>query len=298
MTDRAVHRSHAGVASYDCSRWLAPPPPTGAPLAVGGAGRILLQTGASTLPGAVQEVLVDPPGAEIFLLLPDTVRPFRGYLGARALAAPDEGPAIVTIAPDTATRWVTEPTSARAIHLHLPPGTREQWLGEAAAPLDTAFRTADARLREIVRVIAAALANGVPDRLRVETLVGALLVRLARRRPGSAHRESALPRWQAQRALAYMRDHLHRPLSLAEIAAVAGLSPFHFARAFAAREGMPPHQRLLELRLARARELLEEGDLGIAAVAAAVGYPDAGYFARLFRRTLGFTPRGYRSARR
>jgi AraC family transcriptional regulator len=85
--------------------------------------------------------------------------------------------------------------------------------------------------------------------------------------------------------------------SLAELAADVGLSTFHFARAFKASTGLPPHQQLLALRLEKARELLEMSDLTVTEISAEVGYSDPGYLARLFRKHVGATPAAYRRER-
>ncbi len=112
-----------------------------------------------------------------------------------------------------------------------------------------------------------------------------------------ARQPSGLAPWQLLRARDYIETHFARDLGLQEIAEVARLSPYHFARAFRQSTGMPPHRYLIAVRIARAKELLESTTLPISAVALAVGYQDQGYFARLFLREVGLTPTGYRRAR-
>jgi len=85
---------------------------------------------------------------------------------------------------------------------------------------------------------------------------------------------------------------------LAELAALAGLSPFHFARAFKISTGLPPHRYQGRLRLNRALELFAKTDLTIGDVAASVGYETPQSFARLLQRELGTTPTRYRRERR
>jgi len=79
---------------------------------------------------------------------------------------------------------------------------------------------------------------------------------------------------------------------LAELAAVAGLSRFELTRTFRAQVGLPPHAFQLDLRVARARELLAAGEPP-AGVAAACGFYDQAHLTRVFRRAVGVPPARY-----
>lgn len=96
----------------------------------------------------------------------------------------------------------------------------------------------------------------------------------------------------------HLQDHLADDVSLAELAALVGLSPHHLCRAFKASTGQPPHRWRLARRIERARELLEGTDMSITDIAAAVGYEDPSQLAAVFRRTLGLSPSQYRRERR
>jgi AraC family transcriptional regulator len=99
-----------------------------------------------------------------------------------------------------------------------------------------------------------------------------------------------------RRALEFMHDHCARDLSLAEIAAAAYLSEFHFARLFKKITGTTPHAYLAALRIERARKLLVETDLAITEVGACVGYNSQSHFTKIFRAATGITPRAFREA--
>jgi AraC family transcriptional regulator len=126
----------------------------------------------------------------------------------------------------------------------------------------------------------------------VTTLVGALVrltglgVSECRQRPAASLR----------RALDYVNDHLAGPVSLADLAAVAGVSVFHFARQFRGAVGEPPHQYIIRRRVERAKDLMREGRLSLAQVAAAVGFADQSHLARHFKRLVGVTPRQFLGA--
>jgi transcriptional regulator GlxA family with amidase domain len=86
------------------------------------------------------------------------------------------------------------------------------------------------------------------------------------------------------------------PLTVADLAATARLSPAHFSRRFKAAFGESPHQYLLTRRLERAADLLRVTDWPVADVCFAVGAQSVGSFTASFRRVFGLTPLAYRAA--
>jgi AraC family transcriptional regulator len=100
-----------------------------------------------------------------------------------------------------------------------------------------------------------------------------------------------------QRVTDYIGDNLSADLTVADLAAVAHLSPFHFLRLFRQSTGTTPHRYVVEVRMRRAAELLRRTDRPIAGVAAACGYRSAGHFAETFRRQFGVSPAGFRAQR-
>jgi AraC family transcriptional regulator len=104
--------------------------------------------------------------------------------------------------------------------------------------------------------------------------------------------------WQARRCIEYLNAHASEHVGLEQLAALVSLSPFHFARAFKHTTGVPPHRYQLNLRIARARELLETTDASVTEIAFDVGYESSQALARLFRREVGLSPSDYRRVRR
>ena len=88
----------------------------------------------------------------------------------------------------------------------------------------------------------------------------------------------------------------HEPLTVADLAAAAHLSPAHFSRAFARAFGEPPHRYLLTRRLERAAALLRITDRSVADICFAVGAGSVGSFSTSFRRMYGRSPLRYRAA--
>ncbi|MEM7711203.1 MAG: AraC family transcriptional regulator [Pseudomonadota bacterium] len=84
------------------------------------------------------------------------------------------------------------------------------------------------------------------------------------------------------------------PLAVADLARAAGLAEAHFARAFRNTTGRTPGAAIRARRMATARHLLAATNLPVLEVAAAVGYADPGFFARLFRADHGLAPLAWR----
>jgi AraC-like DNA-binding protein len=90
-----------------------------------------------------------------------------------------------------------------------------------------------------------------------------------------------------------LRDVAH-PVSVAEAARAAGMSPFHFIRLFGAVFGDTPAQVRIRARLDHARVLLASTDLPVTDVCFAVGFASVGSFGEAFRRRVGAPPTAYR----
>lgn len=91
----------------------------------------------------------------------------------------------------------------------------------------------------------------------------------------------------------YLAEHAERPVSLDELAAVAGVGKYRLVKLFHDRAGLPPHAFQIAHRIRRARRLLEAGHTP-AEAAAWTGFTDQSHLHRHFRRALGFTPGQYR----
>lgn len=99
---------------------------------------------------------------------------------------------------------------------------------------------------------------------------------------------------QVLKTVHYMAANLHRPLTLAQLGAVASWSPTHYSMVFQRQLSLPPIEYLLRLKIQRACERLRTSDDLIAEIAQNLGFADPFYFSRLFRRRVGCSPRVYR----
>ena len=97
------------------------------------------------------------------------------------------------------------------------------------------------------------------------------------------------------RALAYLGAHYEEPITLAQLASHAGVSPSHMGYLFRTSIGMPFKVLLGHIRIQKARELLAEDPASnVTEIALRVGYADLSHFERRFRRIVGQSPREFR----
>ena len=119
----------------------------------------------------------------------------------------------------------------------------------------------------------------------------ALLEDAAPAREGTEGRPEAVAR-----AIALVRRAYHEPLDVERMAAEAGLSRYHFTRLFRASERLSPMDYLRRHRMREAARLLKTTDWPVKAVADEVGFRDARYFGKVFRRAFGVPPATFRDS--
>ena len=166
------------------------------------------------------------------------------------------------------------------------------WAGLGSTAL---FRLRDDVALHVMERMLDTSRRGEPSRLYLESAAVVLAERfLSRQGSGMPPPRRGLGR----RALARVEDFLRENLSLSpgmvELAALVNVSPRHFGRLFKATTGLSPHAFMNELRVERARRLLAEGELSVAAVASEVGFSNPSHFAAFFRRATGHAPRTFR----
>lgn len=123
--------------------------------------------------------------------------------------------------------------------------------------------------------------------------LAALVARHATERSTSARAAHAPA--AVRRVREYLDAHAERHVTLAELAALAQLSPFHLIRVFRRAVGLPPYMYLEQVRVARARAMLRAGE-PTSRVAYVTGYSDQSHFTRHFKRVVGVPPGQYARA--
>jgi AraC family transcriptional regulator len=156
----------------------------------------------------------------------------------------------------------------------------------------------DPLIAQIVRTLAAEMDGGPASRLLVDGLSTVLAVQVVRRfvrlQPPRADR--GMSRERLRRVLDYVEAHLDEELTLAELADVACLSPWHFSRRFKQAMGVGPQRYTAQRRVERAKALMRRSDQTLAGIAASVGFADQSHFTEVFRRETGTTPGRFRAA--
>jgi transcriptional regulator GlxA family with amidase domain len=92
----------------------------------------------------------------------------------------------------------------------------------------------------------------------------------------------------------WIAEHYRERNPVAAMAKLSGLPDRSFKRRFKQATGMSPIEYVHTLRIEEAKQMLESGNGPVEAIANDVGYEDAGFFGRLFRRNVGLTPNEYR----
>jgi AraC-like DNA-binding protein len=168
---------------------------------------------------------------------------------------------------------------------------RDTWMVGAAPPLAELM---------VLGELAQAAADGISDVGLDE--VGQLLAhRFVEVVSGKARKQiavSARDRRRAVEAALWIDAHSHREIELDDAAAQAGVSAFHFLRAFSAVLGVTPHQYLLRSRLRHAARLLADDERSVTDIAYDVGFADLSNFVRTFHRAARVSPLKFRQASR
>lgn len=220
----------------------------------------------------------------------------RGHLGTGGLVIlPAEAPST----------WHLERTSeVRHLHLYLAPALLQRVAAEVdlnpdAVELLQTLGTYDPQVQATALALLAELrTGGLGGKLYAESVATLLALHLLRRYssaklPDQPHL-GGLSRPLVQQVTAYIEERLVDELSLAELAAVAGLSPYHFARRFKEALGCTPHQYVVQRRVERARLLLTTTNWTLATIAQAVGCASESHLALHFKRLTGLTPKYFR----
>jgi len=158
-----------------------------------------------------------------------------------------------------------------------------------------AFGTVDLAALSIAQRISVELTGkATPNELYLDSLVTLFSTHLLRTY-ASTMKQLPLPRGglsakSARRVEEYLRERFTEKVHVAELAAVAGISPNHFIVRFAKTFGMPPHRYLINLRLDLAQRLLSEGEIAIAEIAYMSGFSDQSHLATTMKRYRGRTP--------
>jgi AraC family transcriptional regulator len=161
----------------------------------------------------------------------------------------------------------------------------------------------DPNIMAVLLAMRTDLEAGSPaGRIYGESLANALAVYLLKRYAAKPHvpavYRGGLPRYRLKRVIDYIDENLSGDLTLAQLAAVAGMSPHYFAELFRQSTGRAPHQYVLLRRIDVAKEGLRDPRRSVIEAGLDVGFQNPSHFARVFRKWVGISPSGFRSESR
>ncbi|MGI8331247.1 helix-turn-helix domain-containing protein [Actinomadura scrupuli] len=246
---------------------------------------------------------------------------FPAAAGHRRSRPSGSGQAIVIVCAE-GRGWCDLPAGRRAVHpgqaLVLPPGVPHTYGAADGDPWTIWWlHLAGSDVRELLaaaRVDAERPVVGVGDVYRAVALIDESLRRMQGDDSAASMQAAAGAAWHLLALLAadrtgttsgghdpvrqareYLHDHVGTRVGVAELAALARLSPSHFAALFRKATGVGVLKYQTRLRMSRARELLDTTDLPIATIARRLGYQDPFYFSRQFHAAHGVPASTYRA---
>jgi AraC family transcriptional regulator len=246
--------------------------------------------------------VVEPMTHHVIMAYNGTVQRMQRRSG-RSTAIGTFRPGVVIIIPEgSSSRWDI-PKPVDVVQLYLPHASLARIADEAeiAAPVELLERTAQPDLITSRLLLSAAdflEGNEALDTLFRQQLIDLLATRLLAAHTGSPTTVQPIRGGLAPkallRAIERLRSDSDADVSLAALAAEAGLSRFHFCRAFKESTGLAPHAWLRQHRLEQAMNMLRDTDASVMSVAAALGYASQTAFAAGFRKLTGETPSEWR----
>lgn len=212
-------------------------------------------------------------------------------------------PGVVIIIPEgSSSRWDI-PKPVDVVQLYLPHTSLMRVADEAeiAAPINLLERTAlpdPITSRLLLSAADCVVGNEALDTLFRQQLIDLLATRLLAAHTGAPASiepiKGGLAPKTLLRALERLRSDCDADVSLAALATEAGLSRFHFCRAFKESTGLSPHAWLRQHRLDQAKNMLRGTDASVMSIATALGYTSQTAFAAGFRKLTGETPSDWR----
>lgn len=161
------------------------------------------------------------------------------------------------------------------------------------------YKNKDALVQQIGLALLAESSSETPaGKLYADSLIQTLTLHLLKNYSNAAsvqeNLNGGLSGYKLRRVQEFINENLEEDLSLAELAEVADLSQFHFARAFRKSTGQTPQHYLMEQRIERAKQLLATDDLPIVEVSLQTGFKNQSHFTTLFRKFTKLTPKTWR----
>lgn len=171
-----------------------------------------------------------------------------------------------------------------------------QELMQCEVELIPQFAIADLIIQQLAIALKLEIQTGcLSGRLYGESLGTALAARLVQNYSvsRSEFKASGLSRAQLRRVTDYIKANLAQDLSILDLATLTGMSKSHFSHSFKQSVGIAPYRYLMQQRVERAKQLLEQRSLPISTIALDCGFANQTHLTKVFRQMTGVTPKAY-----
>jgi AraC family transcriptional regulator len=199
--------------------------------------------------------------------------------------------------------WSYREGNSECVHLTLDPDllnrVAAEGLGSKGVEIEYRVLFADPTILHVANLFKSEILNGgLAGKLFTESLTNVLAVHLLRNYSGLMTQPKletgSLDGLMLKQLKDFIEENLAEDLTIAKLATVAHISPFHFAREFKAATGQSPHRYVTQQRIERAKMLLSVTRLSVSEVAYRVGFSNQSHFTAQFRKATETTPKGYR----
>jgi AraC family transcriptional regulator len=261
--------------------------------------------------GVSETPVIVPQNVELILAVVgnDEGLVIRTGAGQRTEARPSTG--VFCLTPAGVDNQITiKAPVPKALHLYLPTSLFRKLAddfnlpGAPAQSIRYVAGVQDASIHQVGLAIVSAMTNETAaGRMFVETASATLAARVLQTYCDNGTCKpletttGRIDHARLRRAVDYISANLDREITLAQLAQVAGLSMFHFARTFTRAMGVSPSRYVSRMRLEKAMAKIAAGKLSLAEIAFEAGFSSQASFTRTFHRVTGLTPGEYRTRR-
>ncbi len=300
-TSQPALRHQTGLPSFDATRRSVLP---GVSLLrpFGGDFGVLRQNTAPGPDGWAASQLATPPNPVLVFVEAAFARPYEVRFGGRRMTLAAQPGSMMVLPAGLDREWRGRERRDSVIYVNMAPDwlaslAAEEEMAPGATALPLVTDHADDMTRTLLRLLRSQ-DGPTASQLFVEhwAVLAALHGLRGVQPPAEGRRKLAMTPARLARVREFVEANLGREIGLAELAGVAGLSRFHFARAFRAETGFSPHAYVTARRCERAKLLLAERCLTLAEVAGQCGFSHQAHFTTVFRRHVGTTPGRWREA--
>jgi AraC family transcriptional regulator len=300
----AAFRPSTGVAAIDAVTFSVAQPFR--PLLSAATGIGVVEQDNLGLPVGISEALLEPlPDHVLIFVVASRGQHWHTKVAGRPYDLPAPADTLFFMPAGADAFWRSRTGTSKVMHLTVGP----PWLERAAeaagitlprGALPILPGIADPKIRWLLRRMHAALTVARPlDRLfgeQAAVLAATELVRVISDSDGVRIRRYALSPGRVARIKGFVEENLQRDIGLAELADIARLSRFHFARSFRAETGLSPHQWVMDRRCERAKRMMTDTQLTLGEIALACGFAHQAHFTNAFRKLNGIPPGRWRAS--